>query len=59
VDISSDQPTEFNVNTKLDHSGDPYECKPGETSTDTCEEIYVNTDLPNAGGSDDDGEPQS
>jgi len=59
VDISNDQPTEFNVNTNLDHSGKPYECKPGETSSDTGAEIYVNTNLPNAEDSDDGGEPQS
>ena len=59
VDISSDQSTEFNVNTNLDHSGDPYERKPEETSSDTCAEIYVNTDLTNAEDPADDGAPQS
>src|SRR5690242_8318949 len=59
VDISSDQPTEFNVNTNLDPSGDPDERKPGEASNDTCAEIYVNTDLSNAEDPADDGEPQS
>ena len=59
VDISSDQSTEFNVNTNLDLSGDSYEPKPGETSNDTCAEIYVSTHLPNAEDPADDGEPRS